>query len=570
VEQHLLESALNAAYNGITVIDHEARVIYCNDAASEMIGTPKDQIIGRKIKEINPHTGLDKVLKDGKTSLHQQTLLNDKQIITNRSPIKLNGEIVGAVAVFQDITKLKQALEELSSTKDFLKMLETGLEHMSEGVLMVDENAHITKITESYCNFLGLKQEEVIGKHVADVIENTRMHKVVESGVPEIGEIQRMNNKDVIVMRIPIKVKGKVVGVVGQVMFQDVSDLTKLARKLNLMERKLEYYQQEVKRWQRTRYNIHNIIGKSPEITMLKNMIKKVAQYPSTALIRGESGTGKELIAHAIHEAGPRKDGPFIRVNCAAIPKELLEAELFGYEEGSFTGAKKKGKPGKFELAEGGTIFLDEIGDMPAEMQVKLLRVLQEKEVDRVGSTAVRNINVRVIASTNRNLDKMISQGTFRYDLFYRLNVVTLRLPPLREMREDILELTAYFINQLNEELGTRIDRVAHEVKQIFLGYHWPGNVRELRNALERSANVMEGTAIEVKDLPFYLQENEHNWQNNRSGTSVLDDEVGIAEKRAIHHALKRANYNKKMAAGLLNIHRATLYRKLQKYGIEA
>lgn len=560
--------ALNAVHNGIIVIDRDAIVTYCNDAASQLIGMPREKIIGQHLKKVIPETKLDQVLKKGIPQLHQQVKLKNRVIISNRTPLIENGKIVGAVAIFEDVTELKEALRELTTTKEFLQKLETGLEHLSEGIIMVDAMGYITSITNSYCEFLGLNKEKVVGKHVTDVIENTRMHKVLQTGIPEIGDIQRVDDKEFVVMRIPIRVNGEIVGAIGQVMFQDVSDLTKLAAKLQMAEKKLEYYKQHYQRWQKSRYSIKNIIGKSPEVTKLKEMVKKVAQYHSTILLRGESGTGKELIAHSIHEASTRGMGPFVRVNCAAIPKELLEAELFGYEEGSFTGAKKKGKPGKFELAEGGTIFLDEIGDMPLEMQVKLLRVLQEKEVERVGGTGVIPIDARVIASTNRNLEQMIAQKTFRYDLYYRLNVVTLLLPNLREMREDIEAITDYLIEQLNEEFGTRVEGISAEVRNLFMSYNWPGNVRELRNALERAVNVIEGTRIRVKDLPFYLQELDQQPYMVVSGESVLNREKEAAEKKAIVSALKKSNYNKLKAARLLDVHRATLYRKMQKYGI--
>ncbi len=573
MERYLLEEALNNAHNGVIVIDKETQITYCNDAACKLLGISRDDTINKKIKEVVPRTEMDQVVKDGMPRLNRQVELENRVIISNRTPLKKNGEIVGAVAVFQDITELREAIQELTITKDLLDKLETSLEHLSEGIIMVDKNGYITNITDSYCDFLKIDKNHVIGKHVTEVIKNTRMHKVLETGKAEIGDIQKINGKDVIVMRIPIKSDNKIIGAVGQVMFQDVSELARLASKLNVVEKKLEYYQQEYKKWQKSKYNINHIIGNSSEIKKLKSMINKVAQYPSTVLIRGESGTGKELIAHAIHEAGPRSESALVRVNCAAIPKELLEAELFGYEEGSFTGAKKKGKPGKFELAEGGTIFLDEIGDMPQEMQVKLLRVLQEKEVDRVGGTEIISINTRVIASTNRDLEAMLEQGSFRYDLFYRLNVVTLRLPPLREMRDDILEISSYILNQLNEELGTEIKSISGQVKELFMNYPWPGNVRELRNVLERAVNVMEGPEIELKDLPLYLQEfsiSQEEHKKEQVVYSLLTKELETAEKKVISKALKISGNNKREAAKLLNIHRATLYRKIQKYGIQA
>ncbi|UMZ72625.1 sigma 54-interacting transcriptional regulator [Natranaerofaba carboxydovora] len=562
----LLESALNAAYNGIIIVDKDSKVVFCNDAAAKMIGLTKNEMFYQDIKKVNPHTQIEEVLKEGKEHLNKKVKLNSKVVITNRSPIFKNGEIEGAVAVFHDITDFQKTLNELANTKDALTKLETGLEQVSDGIVMVDNKGYITRITESYCEFLGTTCEKAVGKHVTEVIENTRMHQVIKTAKAELGHIQYINGKQVVVNRIPIVIEGKVVGGIGQVIFQEVSDLLKLVRRLDIAESKLEYYEKEVKRHKRTRYSLNNIIGESEKTSQMKNMIKKVAKYPSTVLVRGESGTGKELVAHAIHDESNRRDGPFVRVNCAAMPKDLLEAELFGYEEGAFTGAKKKGKPGKFELAEGGTIFLDEIGDMPLEMQVKLLRVLQEKEIERVGGTNLKIIDVRVIASTNRNLEELVAKKLFRKDLYYRLNVVTLKIPSLIEIREDMNNIVFYLLKELNSEYGTAVEKISPEVEELFLNYHWPGNVRELRNVLERAINIMDGIVVNLEDLPMYIQE--YSYKNNANDTSNLNKTLQTSEKSTIIKALKAAGNNKKKAAKILNIHRTTLYRKIDKYNI--
>lgn len=302
---------------------------------------------------------------------------------------------------------------------------------------------------------------------------------------------------------------------------------------------------------------------------MAKELARRVSKSPSTVLIQGESGTGKELIAHAIHGASPRKDQAFIRVNCAAIPKDLLEAELFGYVEGAFTGAKKGGKLGKIKLAHKGTIFLDEVGDMPIEMQMKLLRVLQEREVEKLGGNEIEKVDIRVIAATNKDLQQMVVEGEYRKDLYYRLNVVNIFMPPLREHPQDIPILAGELIDKLNIDLGTAVTGVSPEVETLLLSYHWPGNVRELENVLERAMNVIEGSVIELKDLPIYLQDYELTG-SPQAAADTLEKELELAEKRAIKRALKHAEGNKIKAAKILNIHRATLYRKLEKYQLDA
>ncbi len=349
-------------------------------------------------------------------------------------------------------------------------------------------------------------------------------------------------------------------------MFRDVRELRTLAEKLDLLENKLKFYEKELKHYQKYRYTFSNIIGQSPAILRTKGLAERAAHGKATVLLRGESGTGKELFAHAIHAASTRHDQPFVRVNCGAIPAELLEAELFGYEEGAFTGAKKGGKPGKFELANRGTIFLDEIGDLPLAMQAKVLRILQEKEVERVGSNRLQQLDIRVIAATHRDLEKMIGEGEFRRDLYYRLNVFTVTIPPLREREGDVMLLSEHLLAKFQHELGLSLRKLDRWVVELFQLYAWPGNVRELQNALERAINVAEGGMIQLKDLPLYLQDLE-----GRRGNTALQPlalELAEAERKAIIKALKTTGGNKTNAAEILGIHRTNLYRKMEKYGL--
>ena len=333
------------------------------------------------------------------------------------------------------------------------------------------------------------------------------------------------------------------------------------------MESKLDYYRQEWKRVVGARYTFHSIFADHPLIKEAIQLAKKISSSRSTILILGESGTGKELFAHAIHADSPRADGPFIRVNCAAIPKDLLEAELFGYEEGAFTGARKGGKPGKVELAHRGTLFLDEIGDMPLDMQSKLLRVLQEKEVERVGATRPTQVDIRVIAATHRSLETLIKEGTFREDLYYRLQVFTIQIPPLRVQGSSILAMANYLIQKLNSELCTSVTGISPRVEAILLSHSWPGNVRELQNVLERAVQVADHGKLEPVHLPPYLQERKVV-VNGENVTLDLEAELAKTEKRVLLAALQRAGGNKVKAASLLGMHRASLYRKLEKYGI--
>lgn len=292
----LLESALNAAYNGILIIDKNFRIVFCNEAASKLIGLPKEQIIYQNITEVSPDSKeIDEVLTEGKQHLNKKVVLGSRVVISNRSPIFRDGEVAGAVTVFQDITDFQEISNELGDTKDALQRLETGLEHVSDGIVMVDDKSYITMITESYCNFLGTTIEEAKGKHIAEVIENTRMHHVIQTGKAELGQVQHIDGKQVVVNRIPIIIDNKVVGGVGQVIFQEVSDLLKLVRRLNLVESKLEYYQQEVKRHKRVRYSLDNIIGKSDRMNQMKKMIKKLLNILQRYWCAGKVVPGKNL-----------------------------------------------------------------------------------------------------------------------------------------------------------------------------------------------------------------------------------------------------------------------------------
>lgn len=460
------------------------------------------------------------------------------------------------------------SIQEIVAKLDVYKDI---FENLYDGVIMVDRQGIIIMISDAYCRFLGIKKEDALGKHVTEVIENTRLHIVAETGQAEIGSLLKVKGQNAVVVRIPIWKNNEVEGVVGKVLFRNVSELESLAMRLKGVESKLAYYRTELKRIQGAKYSFQQIIGKSLRMQDVLHLAKRAAKTKSTVLIRGESGTGKELFAHAIHEASPRSEGPFVRLNCATIPKQLMEAELFGYAEGTFTGAIKGGRAGKIEIASGGTLFLDEIGDMPLDMQVKLLRFLQEKEVQRLGEKQIKQVDVRVIAATNRNLEEMIKKGQFREDLYYRLNVVSLTIPPLRERVEDIIITAQYIIGKLNMEMGTAIAKLEPEVKQLFKRYPWPGNVRELHNIIERALNVVDGTTIGVKHLPLYLQEwaKDENSSINQVTSNLLAYEVEKAEKRAILHALQRCQGNRSKAAELLGIHRTSLYRKLEQYGLD-
>ena len=460
----------------------------------------------------------------------------------------------------------KEIHRELEETREQLEMYRLIFDNIYNGAMVTDAKGFITHFNKPYGHFLGLNPAELIGKHCTKSIENSRMHIVAETGNPEINLSHRIMGQKMVVQRIPIKKEGKVIAVFGQVMFKDVRDVGKLAKKLSLLESKVKLYEEELINLRSTKYTFDSIIGRSKTIRSLKKeaLIASTNQFP--VLISGESGTGKELFAQAIHHASPRNLYPFVRINCAAIPKDLLESELFGYEKGAFTGARTSGKPGKFELAQNGTIFLDEIGDLPLEMQPKLLRVLEEKEFERVGGNKLIQSDFRLIAATNQHLKEMVEDGRFRKDLFYRLNVISINITPLRKRRSDIEPIAQHLLQNLVQEATLSETRLDKSTVEVLREFDWPGNVRELSNVLERALSSLYGNIIEIKDLPFYLTRGQQ--QSIKTNQSSIREAQATAEKEAILYALEETNYNKAKAAGLLGIHRTLLYKKMKKYSV--
>ena len=458
-------------------------------------------------------------------------------------------------------------MDKLTELRDSFEMLEDILNYAYEGYVLVDPNGKIVKM--NYEKLMGIREEHAIGKPVEEVIENTRMHIVVRTGKKELRDVQRIQGHDMITNRIPIIKQDKIIGAVGTVLFKDISEVKELAHQLLDLQSKINKYKGEIERIEGTKYSFHSIITRNPKMEYLKKVGKMASETNSTVLITGESGTGKELFAHAIHRASYRKEEAFIAINCAAIPKDLLESELFGYDSGAFTGARKDGKPGKFELATGGTIFLDEIGDMPLEMQAKILRVLESKEFERIGGNKKISFDARIIAATNENIEDSIKKGKFREDLYYRLNVISIEIPPLRERMDDIEPLSENILDYLINEMAVGEKELSKEALKILKSYGWPGNVRELRNILERAINLSTGKIILPEHLPERIINGANYLPSNTENIPKLKDIVEEIEKETIMKAIVQTNGNKTLAAEKLGIHRTALYKKLDKYNIE-
>ncbi|TCT19611.1 transcriptional regulator [Melghiribacillus thermohalophilus] len=444
------------------------------------------------------------------------------------------------------------------------EFLEAIVENPYYCIVTVDREGYITYLSKSYGQFLGVKPKDVVGKHVTEVIENTRMHIVVKTGKEEIADLQYIRGNYMIANRIPVFSDGKIAGAVGFVLYRDTKEWMEMNSHIKSLLAELNQYRKRQKKKYGIRYVLSDIIGHSREIENLKRKVKKIAPSDVSVLIRGESGTGKELFAQSIHHLSDRSQNPFVSINCAAIPEHLIESELFGYAEGAFTGAKKGGKPGKFQLADGGTLFLDEIGDMPLSAQSKLLRVLQYGEVQPVGSTKTQTIDVRIVAATNQPLETLIENKQFREDLFYRINVVQLSIPPLREREDDVRILAKYFLHHISERAGKRVFELDERVLALFLDYSWPGNVRELENVIESAIHLTSSEKITLEDLPDHFKPD----MTQPKHVLSLKEEVEFAEKRAIKRALNQTNGDKIQAAAILGIGKSSLYEKMKKYKI--
>ena len=561
---------------GIIVIDLQASVRFLNSMAGYFIGIQPSLAIGKLIQEISSETQIIETLSTGVPLYDKQKFLNGLQLKCSSIPIRFQGRVVSAVEVMlnhSDKLSMAKELEELREKYDFLDVL---LEEAFEELGAVDKKGIITYITSKSARNLGVGRNEAVGRDMSTIDPKCLLKKVARTGIPQVAEISRPYKKTVPVIVSPLYKRNHLLGAVCRSIFNDMAEARNFLSRLQKLDEAQTNTQHPRKISGRKisgcKFSFDDIIGKSRAIVYAKEKALRAAEGDSNILITGESGTGKELFAQAIHMASPRRNGPFVQINCAGIPENLLESELFGYEPGSFTGARKEGKPGKFELAHNGTIFLDEVGDMPMGMQAKLLRVIQENEIEPLGGTASYEIDIRIIAATNKNLWGMLNRGQFREDLYYRLDVVNIHIPPLRHRIKDILLLIEHFIPIINKRANSQLEGVTQEVLDHFLRYDWPGNIRELRNVLEGAMNLNSGELIEMQALPSRIRKKmTGNFQLKPGGSEggiVAFKDREAAEKAMIEQALIVKNGNKRQAAIYLNMCRATFYNKLKKYDI--
>ncbi len=565
----IVAAFLENPYTALVIVNQKGYITMMNQVFLDILELKREDVVGKYVTEILPNSELPEVLRTQRIDKAEIWSLKGRDTLVSRMPIVNNGQVIGALGqtIFLDMSGAHILMQKLQEReKEFAAISEALIESPNMVYVIVDKDGIITAMNQTYLDTLGLKKEDVVGKYILDITPTSGLQEVLDTGKIVQAEIWPIKGRDTVVTRLPVYKDGKIIGAIGKSLFLDMSGAKIFARKLQETEKELNLYKEEVRLSYQAKWELQDLIGVDKEFSATKTLAYQLSRTTSTILITGESGTGKELFAHAIHNASNRYLAPFVRINCAALPENLLESELFGYEEGAFTGAKKGGKPGKFELAHGGTIFLDEIGDMPLTMQTKLLTVLQEKIVERVGGTRPIMISVRVIAATNRDLEKMVMEGQFRQDLYYRLNVVRLNIPPLRTRRSDIPLLVSDLMNRINEELQTNVTKISCKATELLQNYAWPGNVRELENILERAINLADmnhESSLTISHFPSLVE------KTQLSEEKTLPQAVESLEKQIIIKALKKVNGNKTQAAKILGIHSSALYRKLNKYDLE-
>ena len=564
-----LELILNNIRDGLIVIDDEAKINLMNKAAKEIIGIDQEDVLGIDIRDIVKNSQLPNVLQNLEKEVNQKfTLENGKEIISTRVPLVNDKKmLVGAFAIFKDSDEIISLAEENTDLKEVKSMLEAIIHSSEEAISVVDETGKGIMINPAYTRITGLTEKDVIGKPATvDISEGESIHmRVLKTRRPVRGAKMKVgpHKKEVIVNVAPIIVAGKLKGSVAVI--HDISEIKQLTTELQKAK-------QMIRNLEAT-YTFDDIIGDSPEMMIAIEQAKIGAKTPATVLLRGESGTGKELFAHAIHNESDRRHHKFIRVNCAALSESVLESELFGYEEGAFTGAKAGGKKGLFEEANHGSIFLDEIGELSLAMQAKLLRVLQEKEIVRVGGTTPIPLDVRIITATNVNLEKAVTNKKFREDLYYRLNRLPIYIPSLKERMSDLPKLVDHIIVKVNQLYGRNVKSISESALEKLKKYDWPGNIRELENVISRAIIFMDVTeeVIQYHHLPNLTEQTKQTTtiQPNINKTKTLQEAMEQYEKEFIYNVYKENNFNKTKTAKQLNISVRNLYYKIKKYNLD-
>lgn len=563
------DTIINSVHNVIVSIDKKGMIKVWNSSAERLLGQKANDVIGKSFLKVLPESDLVNIVKSGKEDPIKKVELNGHTFISNRSPIKKDGQIIGAVAVMQDISEVDKISKELHNVKELNDAI---VESSHDGLVVVDCKGSVLRYNKAFERLTGISSQEYLGRSVEDIKKDKIISDPVSSHVLKqkkpITIMQESKlGKHLLTTGTPIfDKKGEITRVVCNT--RDITELDLLRQKLEQVENLTQHYESQIRTLKMQYTGNEKMVITSNKMKNLIDRVIRVAAFESTVLITGESGTGKELIAEIIHANSLRKNKPFIKVNCGAIPENLLESELFGYEGGAFTGAKKQGKVGYIEMAEGGTLFLDEIGEVPLNLQVKLLRFLQGKEIIRVGGESFKKVDVRIISATNRDLLEMVEKKQFRDDLYYRLNVVPVRIPSLRNRKEDIPALVAHFLQIFNRKYNMS-KRISPGVVNIFMQYDWPGNVRELENLIEQLVVITFDNIINIEELPPHLRDtlDANSSSITVSGIIPLRTAIESVEKQLLEKVYAKNKTTREMAKEL-EVDASTIVRKAAKYHI--
>lgn len=565
--QHVL---LNASGEGLLAVDAAGVTLLVNRVAREGLGCYPGVPLQEVLPELWP--AVQETLQDRQRRVEVPVQLGGISFFTRISPLLIEGRLAGAACVFEERTKLDEMVGEMRTYQDLTRELDAIINSSSDGLWICDADANVIRINRASERINGISAAEVVGRNMKELLEGGFIDRSVTFEVIKTGKVsnllQQRGARKLILTGTPVFAQdGTLLRVV--VSERDITEIDTLQRNLQEQEAMKDQFRQQVLELQRATLSSRQVIAKSPCMVKSLTQALKVSGANSTVLILGESGVGKGLIADLIHKNSRRAEKPMIKINCGAIPESLIESELFGYEKGAFTGAQGS-KPGYFEMAHGGLLFLDEIAELPLSSQVKLLRFLEDGRIMRLGGTQAKTVDVRIIAATHRDLEKMVEQGKFRLDLYYRLNVIPVYVPAVRERRDCILPLVHHYLDFFAEQTGGR-KRLTRAASDALLNYPYPGNVRELMNLCERLVVMTETELIDLPDLPGHVvsravRQNQavgDDWPEQMSLQQIVE-----SVERAVLAKGVKAHKNQARLAEALAVNQSTITRKLQRYGI--
>jgi PAS domain S-box-containing protein len=556
---------------GVAIAAPDRRVQFAGGPGAEALGLSP----GRSLAEAAPELAadLERALRGDPPGDQTAVRRGEVSLLARLSAIRGAGGVAGALCVLVDGAERDEVLRRMRTGEEAAREQQAILDGMSDGLWVSDGEANVLRINPASARLNGIQPEQVVGRNMKDLVaegvfDRSATLEVIRTGKP-VNMLQSRRGRKLVLTGTPVRdAAGRLIRVV--VNERDITEIESLQRDLEEQEAMKDRFRGEMVEMQIEKAESRRVVARSPAMQKALRQAIKVSGADSTVLILGESGVGKGLFADLIHKYSPRKDKPLVKVNCGAIPESLVEAELFGYEKGAFTGAQARGKAGYFEAAEGGTLFLDEVAELPLSSQVKLLRFLEDRRITRVGATASREVDVRILAATHRDLHQMVESGAFRLDLYYRLNVIPLGIPPLRERAECLLPVLRHYVDLYAQRLGAR-RRLSRAATDVLLAYRWPGNVRELMNLCERLVVMSDGEVIDLADLPPHLVSDASSapapaaavWD----GETTLQEALLRTERAVLLRARERFGSQTEMARAL-GVNQSTVARKLQRHGL--